>query len=172
MNKLFITVFGIGLIPKIGNSLAILFALIIGVTIIKVYDNATLLFILTFFWLLGIYGTEKYIKITNEHDPDLIVIDEVVGVWFTLYVAHVIMPVLDTPLTSANFSETTAFIIFVFLGFFSLNLYKPGLIGMVTREGDAGLSVMGDDLITGFFAGLMANFFMAFFYAFDFWLKL
>ena len=68
-----------------------------------------------------------------------IVIGELAGVWITIsMVGH------------SAFGIVLSFILFRIF-----DIWKPSIIGKVDREVKGGLGVMGDDLLAGFFAGLL-----------------
>jgi phosphatidylglycerophosphatase A len=73
---------------------------------------------------------------TEVRDPDLIVIDEVAGVWLAL---------LSTPLTAPVCAAGA-------VTFRLIDKLKPGPVGVVDRT-ESRWSVMGDDLV----AGLLTN---------------
>uniref|UniRef100_UPI00261280DD phosphatidylglycerophosphatase A family protein n=1 Tax=Helicobacter rodentium TaxID=59617 RepID=UPI00261280DD len=68
-----------------------------------------------------------------------IVIDELAGVWISV----------------SMFGHIALGIVLYFVLFRLFDIWKPSVIGRVDREVKGGLGVMGDDLLAGFFAGIL-----------------
>ena len=82
-------------------------------------------------FLVGIWASNVYCKITNTHDSGEIVIDEVAGMWFTLCLLPQHWGVYA--------------IAFVFFRFF--DIVKPYPIRTIDRRVKGGLGVMLDDMV-------------------------
>lgn len=74
-----------------------------------------------------------------EHDCSEIVIDELAGVWISVAM-----------IGSHLFGIALSFVLFRLF-----DIWKPSVIGRIDREVKGGWGVMGDDLLAGFFAGLL-----------------
>jgi len=171
INKLILSVFGIGYLKGANDLITIILSLISGLLIINLYGFLPIIGLLMFFTIYGIWGAERYIRKTNEHNPDIIVLDEVVGTWVTILISY---SFYDLNWNTENISQLTEYVIYaliVFITYFSLNLFKPSLIGLIYEEGDGGLSVVGDDLIAGIIAGITVPILMGFYYAIIFLLN-
>ena len=80
MNKIFVTVFYIGLLPRAPGSFGSLAGVIIGLCLQMLGGFFLLIFAITTMFLLGWVFTTRYIsKTPTVHDPQEIVIDGVVG---------------------------------------------------------------------------------------------
>ncbi|WP_104722719.1 phosphatidylglycerophosphatase A family protein [Helicobacter mesocricetorum] len=136
--KIYLTLFFSGLSPKapgtIGTLVAIPFAYFIAS-----FSHTTLFLLALLVSALGIKIIDHYEKEGLKHDSKEIVIDELAGVWVSI----------------AMVGNTTFGIILSFIFFRIFDIWKPSIIGKVDKTIKGGLGVMGDDLLAGFFAGLL-----------------
>lgn len=133
----FLTLCKIGYIKKAPGTWGTLFGLIIGIPIL--YFSASTLFVLAI--LVGVIAIKQidiYEQENGIHDASYIVIDELVGIWFTMSIA--------------GFNIIT--IIFSFIFFRIYDIWKPSIIGKIDKNIKGGLGVIGDDALAGFFAGI------------------
>ena len=137
--KMFLTVFFSGLSPKAPGTIGTLVALPFGFVISYYIAPSTLLLCALLVSAIAIKIINTYEKQGLPHDCGEIVIDELAGVWITIsMVGHSV------------FGIVLSFILFRIF-----DIWKPSIIGKVDREVKGGLGVMGDDLLAGFFAGLL-----------------
>ena len=136
--KMYLTLCFSGLSPKapgtIGTLVAIPFAYYIAS-----FSHTTLLLSALLISALGIKIIDHYEKKGLEHDRKEIVIDELAGVWVSI----------------AIIGNTTLGIVLSFTFFRIFDIWKPSIIGKVDKNIKGGLGVMGDDLLAGFFAGIL-----------------
>jgi len=83
---------------------------------------------------------DDFEKKVNSHDESFIVIDEVAGVWLAIAIS----------------GATISQLILSLVLFRVLDIKKPSIIGGIDRNVKGGLGVMGDDMVAGFFAGLIS----------------
>lgn len=140
MRWCFLTLFYSGLSPKMPGTIGSLFALILGVGIVK-YDVEMILLLAILIGIIAIRQIDIYERLGGEHDNKAIVIDELVGQWLALGIA-----------CSLYFDYLCVFLSFVFFRIF--DIYKPSLIGWVDRNVKGGLGVVGDDVLAGVFSGI------------------
>ncbi|WP_170000286.1 phosphatidylglycerophosphatase A [Campylobacter sp. RM9328] len=140
MQKLFLTFFGTGLLPKAPGTWGSLAGMVCAYIILAYFSSTTLFLASILLFLLGVSAVESYEKITGKHDSSHIVIDEVAGVFLAIAIS------------GATFAQ----ILLSFLFFRLLDIKKPSIIGRIDRNVKGGLGVMGDDMVAGFFAGLMS----------------
>lgn len=145
--------FGIGFWQLAPGTLASLFALPIGLFILLKYNVFILLFFTIALFLLGLWASHIWLTHApandenrqNPHDPQEIVIDEVVGMWLTL---AFIPPMLAVPSMSFILSAIACFALFrVF------DIIKPFPISLVERKTGGAWGVMLDDIVAAIFAG-------------------
>ncbi|WP_299369924.1 phosphatidylglycerophosphatase A [uncultured Tateyamaria sp.] len=96
----------------------------------------------------GWWATARMTAGSDDHDPSEIVVDEVAGQWIAL-----------APLSYAAWDRGIEVLamwpgwIAAFVLFRLFDIWKPWLVGMADRRGDA-LGVMLDDVIAGVFAAI------------------
>lgn len=145
--------FGIGFWQPAPGTLASLFALPLGLFILLKYNLFILLFFTLALFLLGLWASHMWLTQApaddetkqNPHDPQEIVIDEVVGMWLTL---AFIPPMLAVPSMSFILSAIACFALFrVF------DIIKPWPISLIERKAGGAWGVMLDDIAAAIFAG-------------------
>ena len=129
MQKLFLTFFGAGLLPKAPGTWGSVAGAVIACGILWAFSNTTLFLASILLFLASVSVIDNYEAKTGVHDHGSIVIDEVAGVWLAIAIS----------------GDGVAQI---------LDIKKPSIIGRVDRNIKGGLGVMADDMIAGFFAGL------------------
>ncbi|MCK9162019.1 MAG: phosphatidylglycerophosphatase A [Arcobacteraceae bacterium] len=144
MRKIFLTLFYSGLSPKAPGTAGSLVALLLG-WIMLYLSSATTLFLLTILIsIVAVKVINQYEEETQTHDNSQIVIDELAGMWLCMSII-------------AN-SEYNLFYISIlgFIYFRILDITKPSIIGKIDKHTKGGLGVMGDDIVAGFFAGILS----------------
>ena len=131
MQKLFLTFFGAGLLPKAPGTWGSVAGAVVAWGILWAFSNTTL-------FLASVSVIDSYEAKTGVHDHGSIVIDEVAGVWLAIAIS----------------GDSVAQILLSLAFFRILDIKKPSIIGRVDRNVKGGLGVMADDMIAGFFAGL------------------
>lgn len=155
MNWFFITLGYSGLFPKAPGTAGSFVALILGILILGFFQVETLFLATILITIIAIREINKYEERTGIHDDKRIVIDELAGMWFALSVA---------PAMSISMGDMTNFengfliqAILSFLLFRYFDIKKPSVIGRIDREAKGGIGVMGDDIVAGFAAGIVAS---------------
>ena len=147
LNKLFVTVLGSGLSPKAPGTAGSFAALLLGVLWLLFLPKETLLMATLAVSVVGIFEIDRYQKLHGTHDPGEIVIDELAGIVIDelagMWLAMILVPF------------TIPHVIAAFFAFRLFDIWKPSIIGRVDRSEKGGLSVMGDDLLAGFLAGVL-----------------
>lgn len=143
------TWFGVGLIPKAPGTFGTLAALPFVWLCLKIQEDVSLaLFfnqiglhnsllqsaiVILAVTILAIWATARTEKLWRCHDDSRIVIDEVAGIFVTLY---------WFPFDTAHF--VTGFLIFRLF-----DIWKPGLIGYIDEEVPGALGTVLDDVLAG-----------------------
>ncbi|EJP75130.1 MULTISPECIES: phosphatidylglycerophosphatase A family protein [Campylobacter] len=140
MQKLFLTFFGFGLLPKAPGTWGSIAGTVVAVAILWAFSPTTLFLASILLFLISISIIDRYEAQIGIHDSSHIVIDEVAGVWLAVAIS----------------GGTISQILLSFAFFRLLDIKKPSVIGRVDKNVKGGLGVMGDDMIAGFFAGLMS----------------
>ena len=135
LNKIFISVFGVGYIPFASGTFGSIAGLIIGYLIYLINFNL-ILFIIPILFILGIKASDIYQNETGEKDSSIIVIDEVVGQLIAM------LTVLDN-------------LLLLFASFIIFRIYdilKPWPASYFDKKMKNGIGVMLDDVIAGIYA--------------------
>ena len=133
MQKLFLTFFGFGLLPKAPGTWGSVAGAVVAYFVLYFFSATTLL-------LASISVIDDFEKKVNSHDESFIVIDEVAGVWLAIAIS------------GATISQLVLSLVL----FRVLDIKKPSIIGRIDRNVKGGLGVMGDDMVAGFFAGIIS----------------
>ena len=128
MQKLFLTFFGFGLLPKAPGTWGSIAGAVVAYFVLYFLSSTTLFLASILLFLI------------NSHDESFIVIDEVAGVWLAIAIS----------------GATISQLILSLVLFRVLDIKKPSIIGRIDRNVKGGLGVMGDDMVAGFFAGLIS----------------
>ncbi|MBX7489948.1 phosphatidylglycerophosphatase A family protein [Helicobacter turcicus] len=137
--KMFLTVFFSGLSPLAPGSIGTLVALPFGFLISYYIAPSTLLLSALLVTAIAIKIINNYENEGLSHDRGEIVIDELAGVWISISIIGHNM-----------FGLLLSYILFRIF-----DIWKPSIIGKIDREVKGGLGVMGDDLLAGFFSGIL-----------------
>jgi phosphatidylglycerophosphatase A len=145
MNKrlIFLSFFGAGLSKYAPGTMGTLAALPFGFLILHFLGATTLFLSAILLTVIAIKEVDKYEAEGGEHDDQRIVMDEVVGTFIALSMTS----------TMGNI-WLQAVLVFVF--FRILDIKKPSLIGLAERKFKGGNGVMLDDVLAGFFAGILS----------------
>ena len=144
-----ITGFFSGLLPKASGTWGSIVGVIIAYLVILFMPNpyTTIWLLIAFFTIVGFKFINEYEEITQIHDDKRIVIDEIVGVLIAIGF-----------LGDLN-KDTLIKLLFAFIAFRILDIKKPSIIGKIDEKAPKALGVMGDDIVAGFFASILAGIF-------------
>ena len=150
LQKIFLTFGGAGLSPKAPGTIGTLASLPVGWAILYYMGMPTLFMVTLTVTIIGIFEINKYENDTGIHDHQQIVIDEAVGVWIALMIAHS---------TAITMTYPYAIYLSIFLSFVTFRLFdiwKPSTIGWIDRELKGGMGVMMDDVVAGIAGGMLS----------------
>ena len=150
MNKFFVSVCYIGLLPFAPGTFGSLAGVVLGLTIEFWLGFPALLIAAVTLFLFGWIGTQNYIsKNKKKHDPQEIVIDEVVGQLVSfLPISFYIWYNNSDELNSGFYNWLLAFLLFRLF-----DIYKPWPVSWADKL-TSSLGVMLDDLLAGFCSAL------------------
>lgn len=138
MQRVFLTFFGVGLIPFAPGTWGSVAGAVAGYYILYFFSSTTLFLATILLTAVSVSVINDYEAKTGEHDHKSIVIDEVAGVW----IAFVL-------------SGATLLQLILSLAFFRVfDILKPSIIGRIDRDVKGGLGVMADDIVAGIMAGI------------------
>jgi phosphatidylglycerophosphatase A len=135
------TWFGCGYLPKGPGTAGSLAAIVIGFLLAH-YAGAIPM---TFFWLAalmlkpGVWAAEKLVKELGTEDPQIVVVDEVIGQWVTLIGA-----------TALNWKSW----LLALLLFRVFDIWKPYPVRRLEKL-QGGLGVIADDVMAGVYGALV-----------------
>lgn len=133
------TWFGAGYAPKAPGTMGSIAALPFA-WLIMVYGGPWLLCAAAaIVFIVGVYASDGYMRLSGEHDPGPVVIDEVAGQWLTLAVV---------PLEPLWYLAG-------FIAFRGFDIFKPWPIKRLETLSDGGLGVMIDDIAAAGYAILV-----------------
>jgi phosphatidylglycerophosphatase A len=134
-----VTWFGAGLLPKMPGTWGSLAALPFAWALASIGGGWLLLAAAAGVFLIGLWASERYMRIVQVHDPSAVVIDEVVAQWLTL----AFVP-LDPVLYMLGF-----------LLFRAADVLKPWPASWIDRRVGGAIGVMADDLVAALYAALV-----------------
>ena len=140
MQKLFLTFFGLGLLPKAPGTWGSIAGAVVAYFVLYFLSSTTLFLASILLFLVSISVIDDFEKKVNSHDESFIVIDEVAGVWLAIAISGV----------------TISQLVLSLVLFRVFDIKKPSIIGRIDRNVKGGLGVMGDDMVAGFFAGIIS----------------
>lgn len=141
MHKLFVTFFGVGLLRPAPGTWGSVAGAICGYFIYELLSRETLFLASILLFLVSIKVIDAYEAKTATHDASHIVIDEVAGVWLAIALG--------------GGGVLACLLALIFFRIFDIT--KPSFIGKIDRQVKGGLGVMGDDMLAGLVAGLVAG---------------
>jgi phosphatidylglycerophosphatase A len=156
LNTLFVTMFGLGRIPKIPGtfgSLATIIILYIFFHILNLSTNIILIILITIF-ILSFSAVASYIKDNKNKDPKEIIIDEFIGQSLPIYLYEISHGIEK----SSNEALIFYGICFVLFRFF--DIAKPFPVNYFDRNFKNSFGVIMDDVCAGFYVVLSLICFM------------
>ena len=149
LRKFFLTFGGVGLSPKMPGTVGTLAALPVGLAILQYLGSEVLFMLALTVTIIGIFEVNKDQEESGLHDQQHIVIDEAVGIWFSLMITYESAITMHFP-----YVEAVA-IVLSFATFRLLDIWKPSTIGWIDRELKGGMGVILDDVLAGIASGLL-----------------
>ena len=156
LNTLFVTMFGLGKIPKIPGtfgSLATIIILYIFFHIIDLSSNIVLVgLIITF--IFSFIAVAAYIKDNENKDPKEVVVDEFIGQSIPIYLYEVSHGI------NKSSEEAIIFYGICFVLFRFFDIIKPFPVSYFDKNFKNSFGVIMDDVCAGFYVVLSLIFFM------------
>ena len=160
MNKniitLFVTMFGLGKIPKIPGtfgSLATIIILYVFFHIFSLSSNIILLGLIIIF-IFSFLAVEAHIQDKENKDPKEVVIDEFIGQSIPIYLYEI------SHGTEKSSDEAIIFYIFCFILFRFFDIVKPFPVNFFDKNFKNSFGVIMDDVCAGFYVVLSLICFM------------
>ncbi len=137
LGVLLATWFGSGYLPKAPGTWGSLAALPPAWLISHYFGLWGILFASLLVFLIGVWASNVYMRLSNSHDPGPVVIDEVAGQWLTLALV---------PPEWLYYG--IGFVLFRFA-----DIFKPWPASWADQHVGGGLGVMLDDVLAAIYAG-------------------
>lgn len=149
MERQIATVFGIGNLRPAPGTWASAIAILVGVALHRIGSFPLLALATVVVTIVGIWTVRRLFAELENKDPSEIVIDEVAGQWLALCFPSAGFWMMGLPSDSFPWPGWVAALVF----FRIFDIWKPWLVGVADRRGDAD-GIMLDDLWAGMFAGV------------------
>ena len=156
LNSLFVTMFGLGKIPKIPGtfgSLATIIILYIFFHILNVSSNIILLVLVVIF-IYSFSAVANHIKDSENKDPGEIIIDEFIGQSIPIYLYEI------SHGTEKSADEAIVFYSICFVLFRFFDIVKPFPVSYFDKNFKNSFGVIMDDVCAGFYVVLSLICFM------------
>ena len=156
INTLFVTMFGIGKLPKIPGtfgSLATIIILFIFFHIFNISSNLILLFLIVIF-SLSFIAVGSHIKDNENKDPKEVIIDEFIGQSIPIYLYEI------SHGTEKSLDEAIIFYGVCFILFRFFDIIKPFPVSYFDKNFKNSFGVIMDDVCAGFYVVLSLICFM------------
>ena len=156
INTLFVTMFGLGKLPKIPGtfgSLATIFILYIFFHKLNLSSNLILVILITIF-IYSFLAIASHIKDNQNKDPKEVIIDEFIGQSIPIYLYEI------SHGTVKSDNEAIIFYILCFVLFRFFDIVKPFPVSFFDRNFKNSFGVIMDDVCAGFYVVLSLICFM------------
>ena len=158
INSLFVTMFGIGKLPRIPGSYASLATVILLYLLFHIFSVPanTFLFFLVAIFIISLFAVNLYIKDLSNKDPKEVVIDEFIGQSIPIYMYEI------SHSTEKSFDEAIIFYGVCFILFRFFDIVKPFPVNFFDKKFKNSFGVIMDDICAGFYVVLSLICFMIF----------
>ena len=155
-NTLFVTMFGLGKIPKIPGTFGSLATVIILYIFFHILDLSSTIIIvgLIIIFIFSFSSIAMYIKNSKNKDPKEIVIDEFIGQSIPIYLFEI------SHGTEKSSDEAIIFYVICFLLFRFFDIAKPFPVSFFDKNFKNSFGVIMDDVCAGFYVVLSLICFM------------
>tara|TARA_B100001027_G_scaffold197333_1_gene154736 strand:- start:515 stop:1018 length:504 start_codon:yes stop_codon:yes gene_type:complete len=156
INALFVTMFGLGKVPKIPGTFGSLATVIILYFFFHVFNlssNLILIFLIIIF-ILSFSAVSSHIKNIENKDPKEIIIDEFIGQSIPIYLYEISHGTEKSP------DEALFFYFICFLLFRFFDIAKPFPVNFFDKNFKNSFGVIMDDVCAGFYVVLSLICFM------------
>ena len=156
LNTLFVTIFGLGKIPKIPGtfgSLATIIILYIFFHILDLSSNSILIFLIIIF-IFSFSAVASHIKESKNKDPKEVIIDEFIGQSIPIYLYEI------SHGTEKSSDEAIIFYGLCFILFRFFDIAKPFPVSYFDKNFKNSFGVIMDDVCAGFYVVLSLICFM------------
>ena len=156
INTLFVTMFGLGKVPKIPGTFGSLAAAIILYLFFHVFDLSSnlILIVLIVIFILSFSAVKLHIKDNENKDPKEVIIDEFIGQSIPIYLYEISHGTEKSP------NEALIFYCICFVLFRFFDIAKPFPVNFFDKNFKNSFGVIMDDVVAGFYVVLSLICFM------------
>jgi len=156
LNTLFVTMFGLGKLPKIPGTFGSLATIIILYTLFHILNlSSNLIFIgLIIIFIFSFSAIKTYIKDNENKDPKEVIIDEFIGQSIPIYLYEI------SHGTEKSADEAIIFYFICFVLFRFFDIAKPFPVSYFDKNFKNSFGVIMDDVCAGFYVVLSLICFM------------
>tara|TARA_B100001564_G_C20158141_1_gene454143 strand:- start:9 stop:512 length:504 start_codon:yes stop_codon:yes gene_type:complete len=156
LNTLFVTMFGLGKIPKIPGTFGSLATIIILYTLFHILNlSSNVVFILLIVvFIFSFFAVATHIKDTENKDPKEVIIDEFIGQSIPIYLYEI------SHGTEKSAEEAIIFYSICFILFRFFDIAKPFPVSYFDKNFKNSFGVIMDDVFAGFYVVLTLICFM------------
>ena len=156
LNTLFVTMFGLGRVPKIPGTFGSLATVIILYLFFHIFNLSSnlILIILIVIFIISFLAVAHHIKDYEDKDPKEVVIDEFIGQSIPIYLYEISHGTDKLP------SEALIFYGICFVLFRFFDIAKPFPVSFFDKNFKNSFGVIMDDVIAGFYVVLSLICFM------------
>jgi len=155
-NTLFVTMFGLGRLPKIPGTFGSLATIIILYIFFHILDLSSLLILigLLIIFIFSFFAVASHIKENENKDPKEVIIDEFIGQSIPIYLYEISHGTEKTP------EEAVIFYCVCFVLFRFFDILKPFPVNFFDKNFKNSFGVIMDDVCAGFYVVLSLICFM------------
>ena len=156
LNTLFVTMFGLGKIPKFPGTVGSLATVIILYSFFHILNTSTkiILIILITIFIVSFFSVASYIKDAENKDPKEVIIDEFIGQSLPIYLYEISHGIEKTS------SEALIIYFVCFLLFRIFDIVKPFPVSFFDKNFKNSFGVIMDDVCAGLYVVLSLICFM------------
>ena len=156
LNTLFVTMIGLGKIPKIPGTFGSLATIIILYFFFHILNlsSSLILILLLIIFIISFSAITNYIKDNENKDPKEVVVDEFIGQSIPIYLYEV------SHNTVKDSQEAILFYLYIFILFRFFDIKKPFPINIFDKKFKNSFGVILDDVIAGLYVVLTLIIFM------------
>ena len=156
LNSLFVTMFGIGKVPKIPGTFGSLATIIILYILFHLLDISSKLILISLIaiFIFSFLAVSVYIKYNENKDPKEVIIDEFIGQSIPIYLYEI------SHGTEKTANEAMIFYLICFILFRFFDIVKPFPANYFDKNFKNSFGVIMDDVCAGFYVVLSLICFM------------
>ena len=156
LNTLFVTMFGLGKVPKIPGTFASLATVVVLFLFFHVFiiSSNIILIGLIIIFIYSFSAVSAHIKDNEDKDPKEVIIDEFIGQSIPIYLYEISHGVVK------DSQESVLFYLYIFILFRYFDIKKPFPVSFFDKKFKNSFGVIIDDVVAGLYVVLTLIIFM------------